>query len=122
MFPSRILPRRRGGVVFCSCIVLGTEITKRARHGYLVAIHPPIYGTSHLPCCFRHQTRFFFPLGAFFSCALRQTNASAEEKAEALSDVDDEFAGRQQQLETRTVQVLYTEHGNLKYHSPQVPP
>ena len=64
----------------------------------------------------------FFPLGAFFSCALRQTNASAEEKAEALSDVDDEFAGRQQQLETRTVQVLYTEHGNLKYHSPQVPP
>lgn len=37
---------------------------------------------------------------------LPQANATAEERAEAVSEVDDEFAGRQQDLETRTIQVL----------------
>lgn len=44
----------------------------------------------------------------FRSHSFCQMGATDEEKAEAAADVDDEFAGRQQEMETAIIQVGWT--------------
>lgn len=42
--------------------------------------------------------------------SLFQARATDEEKAEAMSDIDDDYAGRQQQMESAIIQVVSLLH------------
>lgn len=49
-----------------------------------------------------------------------QMAATDEDKAEAAADVDDEFMGRQQQMETAITQVGWTVSGFLLFYQQRV--